>query len=40
MNTFAGNYIIDASYGDEQWNAWVESVNASYAEKMLAILNK
>lgn len=40
MNTFAGNYVVDASYGDNEWNAWVDSVNADYTEKMLAILNK
>lgn len=39
MNTFAGNYIIDASYGDAEWEAWVQSATADYGE-VVELLNK
>lgn len=40
MSTFAGNYIMTASYGDAEWNAWVETAMKDYGDALLAILNK
>lgn len=39
MYTFAANYIIDAGYGDDQWNEWVETTNATYSQ-LLELINK
>lgn len=40
MNTFASNYIMTESYGDAEWNAWVESAMKDYGDALLAMLNK
>lgn len=40
METFEGNYIMNAEYGDAQWGAWVESAMAAYGDEMLALLNQ
>lgn len=40
MESFESNYIMDANYGDAEWNAWVETAMKDYGNAMLALLNQ
>jgi len=36
---FAAKYITDPSYGDKEWNEYVEKVNSQYADRLIDIMN-
>lgn len=40
MEAFEGSYIMNADYGEDEWNAWVESAMKDYGEELLMILNQ
>lgn len=40
LSVFRANYITNASYGDAQWEEFVNKVTAEYGEKLLSMLNK
>lgn len=40
MNAFLGNYVMNASYGEAEWNNWVETAMKNYGDAILALLNK